>query len=99
MYLLIVILNDAEREKVSKEGETEDKIYEFICENPGKCTYEISKKLNMSGGKVRHALSSLEQKGLVAFKFIRQSPRTKKLTFPVNNFKLIPKSLKSLLKK
>jgi len=84
---------------VSKEGETEDKVYEFVCENPGKSTYDISKKLNMSGGKVRHALFSLEQKGLVVFKFIRQSPRTKKLTFPVNSFKLIPKDLKNLLKK
>jgi predicted transcriptional regulator len=83
---------------VSKAGETEDRIYEDVCKNPGKCTYEISKGLNMSGGKVRHALSSLEQKGLVMFKFVRQSPRIKKLTFPVNDFKLMPKSLKILLK-
>jgi predicted transcriptional regulator len=82
------------RERVSKEGETEDKIYEFVCKNPGKSTYEISKNLNMSGGKVRHALSSLKQKGLVVFKFIRQSPRIKKLTFPVSCFKLMPKKLK-----
>lgn len=84
---------------MAKEGETEDKIYEFVCENPGKSTYEISKKMNMSGGRVRHALSSLEQKGLIMFKFVRQSPRIKKLTFPIDNIKLMPKNLKILLKK
>jgi predicted transcriptional regulator len=83
---------------VPEKEETEDIIYEYVCRNPGKSTYEISKNLRMSGGRVRHFLSSLEKKGLVTFKFVRQSSRIKKLTFPVNSFKLIPKNLKSLLR-
>jgi hypothetical protein len=52
----------------------------------------------MDGWKVRHALSSLEQEGLVMFKVIKESLRIKKLTFPVSYFKLIPKDLRTSLK-
>ena len=82
-----------------KEETTKDKIYKFVCENPGLNTYIISKTLQMTGGKVRHALTILEQEGLVKFKFERQNPRIRKLSFPVNFLELLPKSLKKEVKK
>jgi predicted transcriptional regulator len=85
---------------MGKKSNSQQIIYEFVCENPGLSTYEISKRLNMSGGKVRFALSRLKNMGLVDFKWLRTgNPRIKKLTFPVNAFKLLPKSLKGSLKK
>jgi len=81
-----------------KNSPTEYIVYKFICENPGRCTYYISKRLNMSGGRVRHALSRLEQKGVIKFKFERNNPRIKKLTFPVNTLKLLPKEVKRQLR-
>ena len=77
-----------------RKSPSEEKIYRFVCENPGNCTYTISKRLKMSGGKVRNALTRLKEKGLVKFKFERQNPRIKKLTYPVKMWKLIPRSLR-----
>ncbi|MCS7105905.1 MAG: ArsR family transcriptional regulator [Candidatus Aenigmarchaeota archaeon] len=81
-----------------KKSESEYKIYMFVCQNPGLCTYEISKKLMMSGGKVRYFLSKLEKKGLVKFKFDRKNPRIKKLSYPVSTLELLPKKIKILFK-
>lgn len=78
---------------------SEQIIYSFICENPGLNTYQISKKLGMSGGKVRHILKKLKERGLVKFKFERKNPRIKKLTYPIEFWKLFPKVLKSEIKK
>jgi len=74
-------------------------IYEFVCKNPGACTYEISKKLNMSGGRVRHALNQLRKNGLIKFKYERKNPRIKKLSYPVSFDKLLPRGIKRLLQK
>ncbi|HDJ96731.1 MAG TPA: transcriptional regulator, partial [Candidatus Aenigmarchaeota archaeon] len=49
-------------------------VYEFVCKNPGMCTYEISKKLKMSGGRVRHALNQLKKSGLIKFKYEKKNP-------------------------
>lgn len=76
---------------------SEEKIYRFICEHPGNCTYDISRKLSMSGGKVRNALQRLEGKGLVRFKFVRSSHRMKKLSYPVGMWDLLPKPLLKIL--
>jgi len=84
---------------VPKESYTEDVVYAFVCRHPGMCTYEISKKLNMTGGRVRHALSKLKEKGLVKFKFERKNPRIKKLTFPVDAWALLPKAVREELRK
>lgn len=77
---------------------TEQQIYEFVCSNPGKSTYEISKILKMSGGKVRHALMKLKERGLIKFKVVRASYRIKKLSFPTKVWELLPPSLKDQLK-
>lgn len=82
-----------------KRSTTEYKIYEFVCKNPGNCTYYISKELNMSGGRVRHALSKLKKLGLVRFKFDRNNPRIRKLTYPVDTLRLLPKGIRNQLKK
>jgi len=86
-----------------KHGKTEYRVYKFVCRHPGLSTYEISKKLKMSGGNVRNALSNLHKKGLVFFRFERSNPRIRKLTFPVSVWKLLPrvlrKELKSIVKK
>ena len=52
-----------------KHSFTEEVVYSFVCKHPGLCTYDMSKKLNMTGGRVRHALIKLEKEGLVKFKF------------------------------
>lgn len=82
-----------------KEESTKDKVYKFVCENPGMSTYEISKKLQMTGGRVRHVLTTLWKEGLIKFKFERQSPRIRKLSYPVSFVDLLPKSLKKEMKK
>lgn len=82
-----------------KESDSRDIIYEFICANPGLNTYLIAKKLNMSGGKIRYVLSRLEKMGLVEFEFRRRSARIEKLTYPITAYNLLPKGLKSKLKK
>lgn len=79
---------------MTKKSLSEEKIYRFVCENPGDCTYAISKKMKMSGGKVRNALLRLKQKGLIKFKFERHSPRIRKLTYPVRAWDLLPGILK-----
>ena len=84
---------------MTKKSSSEEKIYRFVCENPGNCTYTISKKLKMSGGKVRNALSRLKQSGLVKFKFERRSPRIKKLSYPVKTLDLLPRILKKEVSK
>lgn len=81
-----------------KEPDSYDIIYEFVCTNPGLNTYEIAKKLNMSGGKVRYILSRLARIGLVRFEFVRRSARKEKLTYPVKALDLLPRSLRSKLK-
>lgn len=75
-------------------GSTEEKVYDFVCKRPGLCTYDIQKKLKMSGGRVRHALQQLNNRGLVKFRFVRKSPRIKKLSYPVDAWKLVPAGLK-----
>ncbi|MEM7821724.1 MAG: helix-turn-helix domain-containing protein [Candidatus Aenigmatarchaeota archaeon] len=81
-----------------KHGKAEDKVYQFVCSNPGLNTYEIAKKLKMSGGNVRNALSNLHKKGLITFKFERNNPRIKKLCFAVKHPALVPKELKNKIK-
>jgi transposase len=76
----------------------EEKIYRFVCENQGLSTYDISKRLNLSGGCVRHCLNQLHKKGLIFFKFERSSSRIRKLSYPVNAFSLLPKRIFSQLK-
>lgn len=83
---------------MKKSSNTCDVLYEFVCSNPGLCTYDLSKKLNMTGGRVRHALSRLEQMKLIEFKFQKSNPRIRKLTYPINASKLLPKSLRKELK-
>lgn len=82
-----------------KRSTTEYEVYEFVCKNPGNSTYHISKKLNMTGGRVRHALSKLKQLGLIRFKFDKNNPRIRKLTFPVDTLRLLPRGIKNQLKK
>ena len=77
---------------------TEEIIYSFVCKHPGLCTYEISKKLSMTGGRVRYALLKLENVGLIKFKFDRKNPRIKKLCYPVDAWNLLPRNLKKELK-
>jgi len=81
-------------QKMGRWGETEDIVYEFVCENPGLSTYEISQKLQMSGGRVRYALNSLQKKGLIKFKFEKNNPRIKKLSIAVKAWELLPPALK-----
>ncbi|MEM5882799.1 MAG: winged helix-turn-helix domain-containing protein [Candidatus Aenigmatarchaeota archaeon] len=81
-----------------RKSEAEYKIYLFVCQNPGLCTYEISKRLFMSGGKVRYFLSKLKKEGLVRFKFDKRNPRIKKLTYPTSSLELLPKKIKTQLK-
>ena len=47
--------------KKMKKNNTEHIVYCTICSNPGMNTYELSKKLNMTGGRVRHAISKLKE--------------------------------------
>jgi DNA-binding transcriptional regulator GbsR (MarR family) len=81
-----------------RQGNTEDRVYQFVCSNPGLNTYEISKKLGMSGGNVRNALSNLHKKNLVSFKFVRSSPRIEKQCFAVKLWRLMPRSLRRKIK-
>lgn len=83
---------------MQKHGKAEDNVYQFVCCHPGLNTYEISKMLNMSGGNVRNALSNLHKKGLVTFKFVRNSPRIEKRCFAVKHKILLPKTLRSRIK-
>lgn len=82
-----------------RESYTEDMVYAFVCRHPGMCTYEISKKLKMTGGRVRHALFKLKERGLVKFKFERKNPRIKKLTYPIDTWSLLPKRVREELRK
>ncbi len=84
---------------MTRESYTEDVVYAFVCKHPGLSTYEISKKLKMTGGRVRYALSRLKEKGLVRFKFERKNPRIKKLTYPVDAWSLMPKALREELRR
>jgi len=77
---------------------TENKIYELVCDYPGLSTYDISKRLKMTGGRVRSTLSLLKKNGLIRFKFEKHNPRIKKLTFPIDVFSLLPRELKTDLK-
>ncbi len=53
----------------------------------------------MTGGRVRYALTKLKEMGLVKFKFERNNPRIRKLTFPVDTWTLLPKQVKEELRK
>jgi transposase len=85
---------DAQEEKMINE----EKVYRFVCEKQGLSTYEISKRLNLSGGCVRHCLTQLHKKGLIFFKFERSSSRIRKLSYPVNAFRLLPRKILNTLK-
>jgi len=76
---------------------TQDVVYSLICENPGLCGYEISKKLNMSNGRVHTTLCKLERDGLIKFKVIK-NPRRKKIYFPIKAFEMLPHRLKKELR-
>lgn len=78
---------------------TEDMVYDFVCKNPGMCTYIISNRMKMTGGRVRHALSKLKDAGLIEFRFMRQNPRIRKLSYPVSAFRLLPKGLRKDLER
>lgn len=84
---------------MQKYGKAEDRIYELICQNPGLNTYKISKRLNMSGGNARNAISNLHKKGLVFFKFNKRNPRIEKCCFAVDGWKLLPKNFKNGIRK
>jgi predicted transcriptional regulator len=84
--------------KMSEKSSTRDRVYVFVCKNPGLSTYDLSKKLGMTGGRVRHALSMLKKADLIEFKFERQNPRIRKLSFPVDFLKLLPRDLKKEIK-
>lgn len=77
----------------------EEKVYEYVCENPGKSAYEIAKKFKIAGSSARSSLKSLYRKGLIKFKIIKTSERVKKLSFPVKFWKLLPKRLINQFKK
>lgn len=83
---------------MKRHGKAEDKIYQFVCIHPGLNTYQIAKKLKMSGGNVRNALSNLHKKGLVAFKFVRSNPRIEKHCFAVKPRELLPRTLRNRIK-
>ena len=78
---------------MKKNGNTVHTVYCHVCTNPGQSTYQISKDLGLTGGSVRHALSELEDDGLIKFKFDKRNPRLKKLTYPVEAFRLLPKRM------
>lgn len=81
-----------------RHGKAEDKVYQFVCKNPGTNSYQISKKLKMSGGNVRNALANLHKKGLIFFKFERKSYKVEKRCFAVRLAQLLPKGLKKEIK-
>jgi len=81
-----------------RHGKAEDKVYQFVCNNPGTNSYQISKKLKMSGGNVRNALNNLHKKGLIFFKFERKSYKIEKKCFAVKLLNLLPKTLKKEIK-
>lgn len=83
---------------MGKHGKAEDKVYQFVCKNPGLNTYKISKELKMSGGNVRNALYNLHKKGLIFFKLERKSNKIEKKCFAVKLVNLLPKGLKKQLK-
>ena len=78
---------------MQKKVFTQDIVYSLICEHPGLCGHEISKKLNMSSGRVYQALKSLKKTGFIITKTTKESKR-KKVCFPVNAFKLLPNKIK-----
>lgn len=83
---------------MAKKSFTEDVVYCFVCNNPGMSTYVISKKLGITGGSVRYALSKLKKMKLVKFRFDKKDPRTRKLTYPIDAWRLLPRRLRGELK-
>lgn len=83
----------------STEDKAEDKIYSFVCNNPGLSANEISKKLRMSNGKIRSVLSKLNKRGLIKFKPKKNNPKMRRLSYPKNFIELLPKCLRNELKK
>lgn len=82
---------------MQKKVFTQDVVYSLICEKPGLCGYEISKKLNMNNGRVHTALFKLRRNGFIKSKVIK-NPRRKKIYFPVNAFEMLPARLKKELR-
>ena len=82
---------------MQKKVFTQDVVYSLICEKPGLCGYEISKKLNMSNTRVYTALQILKRNGFIKSKVIK-NPVRKKNYFPVNAFELLPARLKKELR-
>ncbi len=78
---------------MSKSSKTNEVVYEWVCAKPGMCTYDMEKRLNMSGGRVRHALSRLEKMGLITFRWVQSNPHFYKLSYPVPTKRLLPKKL------
>lgn len=85
--------------KMKRNARTVHSVYCYVCSHPGQSTYQISKDLGMTGGSVRHALSELEEEGMIKVKFDRRNPRLRKLTYPVEAFRLLPSRLKFEVKK
>jgi predicted transcriptional regulator len=83
---------------VSRKNPILDKVYEKICKDPGLTSYSLAKKLDLSCASVRFALARLAEQGLVRFKWDRSGIRTKKLTYPVKSFELLPRSLREQLR-
>ncbi len=79
---------------MTKNSRAMHTVYCYVCSNPGQSTYQISKDLGMTGGNVRHALYELRKEGLIKFKFDKRNPRLKKLTYPVEAWRLLPSRLK-----
>ena len=84
---------------MKKNAKTMHTVYCYVCANPGQSTYQISKDLGLSGGSVRHALSELEGEGMIKFKFERRNPRLRKLTYPIEAFRLLPGRLRFEVRK
>lgn len=68
---------------------SEDFLYSFICKHPNLSTYELSKKIEWTGGKVRTTIKRLEEAKLIEGKFVREGMRIKKLIVPSHWKKLI----------
>ena len=82
---------------MTKKVFTQDVVYTLICEKPGLCGYDISKKLNMSNSRVYAVLHKLRRDGFTKSKVVK-NPRRKRIYFPVNAFDMLPAELKKELR-
>lgn len=83
---------------MARQSLSQERVYEQVCKHPGLSTYDLSKSLQMSGGRVRYALQKLKEQGLIKFEFDKSGSRTKKLTYPIHMFQLLPNNLRNKLK-